>query len=90
MLDSFQAFTGNDVLDTSSTATSLNRFCRRRDFLQVYAVGTVIGVVLADTKELAQEGVRSVRVVYEELEPVLTIEVRVPPPLSVLSPQMNP
>lgn len=42
---------------------------------QAHAVGTVIGAVLATNKEMAQEGVRKVKVEYKELEPILTIKV---------------
>ncbi|KAJ8040670.1 Xanthine dehydrogenase/oxidase [Holothuria leucospilota] len=41
---------------------------------EVHCVGQVIGMVLADTKELAQKGASLVLIVYEELETILTIK----------------
>eukprot|EP00117_Sycon_ciliatum_P045303 scpid12502/ scgid0301/ Xanthine dehydrogenase/oxidase; Xanthine dehydrogenase; Xanthine oxidase; Xanthine oxidoreductase len=41
---------------------------------KVYCIGHVIGVVLATTQKLAREAAAAVRVEYEELEPIITIE----------------
>ena len=43
---------------------------------QVTCVGQVIGAVLADTQFHAQLAAKAVKVQYEELKPIITIEVR--------------
>jgi len=37
--------------------------------------GQVIGAILADTKSHAQRAAKTVKVTYEELEPIITISV---------------
>ena len=44
--------------------------------LQVTCVGHIIGAVVADTQIHAQRAAKAVRIKYEELEPVVTIQVR--------------
>jgi len=44
--------------------------------LQVTCVGHIIGAVVADTQLHAQRAAKAVRVQYEELPPVVTIQVR--------------
>lgn len=41
----------------------------------VTSVGQIIGIVVAKTKEIAQRGGRSVKIDYEKLPTILTIEV---------------
>ena len=43
--------------------------------LQVHCIGQVVGVVLAETQQLAREAAQAVRIEYEELTPIITIEV---------------
>ena len=38
--------------------------------------GHIIGAVLAETKIQAQRAAKAVKVTYEDLEPIITIEVR--------------
>jgi xanthine dehydrogenase molybdopterin-binding subunit B len=38
-------------------------------------MGQVIGAVVADTKIHAQRAAKRVKIVYEELEPIITIKV---------------
>lgn len=47
---------------------------------QVTCVGHIIGAVVADTQLHAQRAAKAVRVQYEELQPVVTIQVRPPAP----------
>lgn len=44
--------------------------------LQVTCVGHIIGAVLADTQLNAQRAAKAVKVQYEELQPIVTIQVR--------------
>lgn len=44
--------------------------------LQVTCVGHIIGAVVADTQLHAQRAAKAVRIQYEELQPVVTIQVR--------------
>lgn len=44
--------------------------------LQVTCVGHIIGAVVADTQIHAQRAAKAVRIQYEELQPVVTIQVR--------------
>ena len=44
--------------------------------LQVTCVGHIIGAIVADTQLHAQRAAKAVRVQYEELQPVVTIQVR--------------
>ena len=41
----------------------------------VTSVGQIIGIVVAKTKEIAQRGAKAVKIVYEKLPTILTIEV---------------
>lgn len=43
---------------------------------QVTCVGHIIGAVVADTQLHAQRAAKAVRIQYEELQPVVTIQVR--------------
>jgi xanthine dehydrogenase molybdopterin-binding subunit B len=46
-------------------------------FLQkILAFGQPIGAIIADTREVAQRAVSLVNVLYEEMKPILTIEVQ--------------
>lgn len=45
------------------------------NFFQVHHVGQPIGAIVADTQALAQRGAKLVQIQYEELEPIITIEV---------------
>ena len=42
----------------------------------VYHVGQMIGMVIAETEEIAREGARLVKIEYEKLTPIITIEAR--------------
>ena len=53
------------------TAVSISQTCG----LQVTCVGHVIGAIVADTKPQAQRAVKAVKIIYEELPKILTIEV---------------
>lgn len=44
--------------------------------LQVTCVGHIIGAVLADTQLHAQRAAKAVKIQYEELQPIITIQVR--------------
>lgn len=44
--------------------------------LQVTCVGHIIGAVVADTQLHAQRAAKAVRIQYEELQPIITIQVR--------------
>lgn len=44
--------------------------------VQVTCVGHIIGAVVADTHLHAQRAAKAVRIEYEELRPVVTIQVR--------------
>lgn len=44
--------------------------------LQVTCVGHIIGAVLADTQLHAQRAAKAVKIQYEELQPIVTIQVR--------------
>lgn len=44
--------------------------------LQVTCVGHIIGAVVADTQLHAQRAAKAVRIEYEELQPIVTIQVR--------------
>jgi len=43
---------------------------------QVTCQGHIIGGILAETKIQARRAAHAVRVTYEDLEPIITIEVR--------------
>ncbi len=49
---------------------------------QVFAInkvtcyGQVIGAIVADTKEVARQAAREVHVQYEDLKPILTVQVQ--------------
>ncbi len=45
--------------------------------LQVSCVGQVIGVIVADDRDIAKRAAKLVKVDYEELPAIITIEVRV-------------
>lgn len=45
---------------------------------QVTCVGHIIGAMVADTQLHAQRAAKAVRIQYEELQPVVTIQVRPP------------
>lgn len=45
------------------------------DVLQVICVGQIICAVVAETLTQAQRGAKKVKIVYEDLQPVLTIKV---------------
>lgn len=47
---------------------------------QVTCVGHIIGAVVADTQVHAQRAAKAVKIQYEELQPVITIQVRLDPP----------
>ena len=54
--------------------------CRKYDiyiyiYQQVYCHGQIIGGIVADTKLNAQKAVKKVKVEYEEMKPIITIEV---------------
>jgi len=42
---------------------------------QVTCQGHIIGAILAETKDQAQRATKAVEVTYEDLEPIITIEV---------------
>lgn len=44
--------------------------------LQVTCMGHIIGAVLADTQLHAQRATKAVKIQYEELQPIVTIQVR--------------
>lgn len=44
--------------------------------LQVTCVGHIIGAVLADTQEHSRRAAKAVKIKYEELKPIVTIQVR--------------
>lgn len=44
--------------------------------VQVTCVGHIIGAVVADTQLHAQRAAKAVKIQYEELQPVITIQVR--------------
>lgn len=44
--------------------------------LQVTCVGHIIGAVVADTQIHAQRAAKAVKIQYEELKPIVTIQVR--------------
>lgn len=44
--------------------------------LQVTCVGHIIGAVLADTQEHSRRAAKVVKIKYEELKPIVTIQVR--------------
>jgi len=44
-------------------------------FCQVTCQGQIIGAILAETKDRAQRAAKRVEVTYEDLEPIITIEV---------------
>lgn len=44
--------------------------------LQVTCVGQIIGAVLANTQLHAQRAAKAVKIHYEELRPIVTIQVR--------------
>lgn len=46
---------------------------------QVTCVGHIIGAVVADTQLHAQRAAKAVRIQYEELQPIVTIQVRMLP-----------
>lgn len=46
---------------------------------QVTCVGHIIGAVVADTQLHAQRAAKAVRIQYEELQPIVTIQVRTLP-----------
>lgn len=52
------------------------RFMMCSSSLQVTCVGHIIGAVVADTQLQAQRAAKAVRIQYEELQPVVTIQVR--------------
>lgn len=45
------------------------------DVLQVICVGQIICAVVAETLTQAKRGAKKVKIVYEDLQPVLTIKV---------------
>lgn len=53
----------------------LARMVTRPPRLQVTCVGHIIGVVVADTQLHAQRAAKAVSVQYEELQPIITIQV---------------
>ena len=44
--------------------------------VQVTCVGHIIGAVVADTQLQAQRAAKAVKMQYEELQPIVTIQVR--------------
>lgn len=48
----------------------------RPSSLQVTCVGHIIGAVVADTQLHAQRAAKAVKIQYEELKPIVTIQVR--------------
>lgn len=56
------------------------RLMMRLLFSQVTCVGHIIGAVVADSQLHAQRAAKAVRIQYEELEPIVTIQVRPEPP----------
>lgn len=44
-------------------------------YFQVTCVGQVIGAVIAETKDAALKAAQAVKVEYEDLPPIITIEV---------------
>ena len=44
--------------------------------IQVTCQGHIIGGILAETKTQAQRAAKAVKVTYEDLEPIITIDVR--------------
>lgn len=53
-----------------------SRLMKSPSSLQVTCVGHIIGAVVADTQLHAQRAAKAVRVQYEELQPIVTIQVR--------------
>lgn len=47
----------------------------RPSSLQVTCVGHIIGAVVADTQLHAQRAAKAVKIQYEELKPIVTIQV---------------
>lgn len=43
--------------------------------LQVTCVGHIIGAVIADTQEHSRRAAKAVKIKYEELKPIVTIQV---------------
>lgn len=59
--------------------------------LQVTCVGHVIGAVVADTQIHAQRAAKAVRIQYEELRPIVTIQVsHLDPEVSMLARERFP
>lgn len=58
------------ILLVSFLVWSLTHSC-----LQVTCVGHIIGLVVADTQLHAQRAAKAVRIQYEELQPIITIQV---------------
>lgn len=54
--------------------------------LQVTCVGHIIGAVLADTQLHAQRAAKAVKIQYEELQPIVTIQVRPVTPVELTCP----
>lgn len=59
-------------------------------FSQVTCVGHIIGAVVADSQLHAQRAAKAVKIQYEELKPIITIQVRPEPPeRSVITVELN-
>jgi xanthine dehydrogenase molybdopterin-binding subunit B len=56
--------------------SAIKRVKNCRIIWQVTCIGQVIGGVLAKDKRTAQKAAKLVKIIYEEYEPIITIEVR--------------
>lgn len=61
---------------TNQALASRPGMTMRSSSLQVMCVGHIIGAVLADTQLHAQRAAKAVKIQYEELQPIVTIQVR--------------
>lgn len=66
----FPSSVKSDEFVSSSSGMVTSPFC-----LQVTCVGHVIGAVVADTQLRAQRAAKAVNIRYEELQPIITIQV---------------
>jgi xanthine dehydrogenase molybdopterin-binding subunit B len=54
---------------------SINQSINQSIYFQVLFYGQIIGCIVADTREIASSAVQLVRITYEDLEAVYTIDV---------------
>ena len=64
-------FNHNELLDSIGIGNDEPVFADGK----VITCGQIIGIVLASDQPLAQRAAKAVRVIYEDLHPIITIEV---------------